>query len=187
MATAQPRIICTMRFRLIAAVSLLSVIGGCAATRGPVSAPMPAPASAPALGASDLPCIRTDHGCIALNPDVTEDTIGQTICVPGYTSSVRPSSSYTNSVKAKLLRENGINESMMRYYELDHIVPLALGGHPRKPGNLALQPWDGEHGAIRKDQLERRLQILVCRGALKLSDAQACIAQDWEACDTRHP
>jgi len=134
-----------------------------------------------------LPCIRTDHGCIALNPDVTEDTIGQTICVPGYTSSVRPSSSYTNSVKAKLLRENGINESMMRYYELDHIVPLALGGHPRKPGNLALQPWDGEHGAIRKDQLERRLQILVCRGALKLSDAQACIAQDWEACDTRHP
>jgi len=134
-----------------------------------------------------LPCIRTDHGCIALNPDVTEDTIGQTICVPGYTSSVRPSSSYTNSVKAKLLRENGINESMMRYYELDHIVPLALGGHPRKPGNLALQPWDGEHGAIRKDQLERRLQILVCRGELKLSDAQACIAQDWEACDTRHP
>jgi hypothetical protein len=28
----------------------------------------------------------------ALNPDVTQDTIGQTICVPGYAKNMRPAS-----------------------------------------------------------------------------------------------
>jgi len=180
-----------MQLRWIAGLVLLPAIVGCAGTRGPVTAPHAAPASAPAPApaviAADLPCVQTGHGCIPLNPDVTQHTVKQTICVPGYTATVRPSSSYSNGVKAKLLREHGIDVSMMRYYELDHIVPLALGGHPRKPGNLSLQPWDGEHGAIRKDQLERRLQILVCREELRLSDAQSCIAEDWEACDAKYP
>ena len=67
-------------------------------------------------------------------------------------------------------------------FELDHIVPLALGGHPRKPANLALQPWGGEHGAKRKDALEIRMHSLVCRGEVPLHEAQVCIAEDWEAC-----
>ena len=71
----------------------------------------------------------------------------------------------------------------MSDYELNHIVPLALGGHPWRLGNLALQPWEA---AMRKDLLERRLQILVCGGQLKLNEAQICIAQDWEACDAEH-
>ena len=176
-----------MRSRLIAAIGLLSVVSGCAGTHVPVSAPSSAPALTPAVVATDAPCVQTGHGCIPLNPDVAEDTFKQTICVAGYTATVRPSSSYTNGVKVKLLRERGIDQSMMRYYELDHIVPLGLGGHPRKLANLALQPWDGEHGAVRKDLLERRLQIMVCRGELHLTDAQACIAEDWEACAARHP
>ena len=43
-----------------------------------------------------------DHG--ALNSNVTHDTITQTICVRGYTKSVRPSTSFTNSVKGLLLK-----------------------------------------------------------------------------------
>lgn len=35
-------------------------------------------------------------------------------------------------------------------YELDHIVPLALGGHPRNLKNLMLQPWEGADGAHAK-------------------------------------
>ena len=41
----------------------------------------------------------------ALNADVQPETINQTICVPGYAASVRPSSAYTNSVKRKLMGE----------------------------------------------------------------------------------
>jgi hypothetical protein len=193
---AELRIIRAMWYRPIAVLGLLILGAGCAHVAVPVASPPqsgstsasaahPAPAHGPTVIAGDLPCIQTRHGCIPLNPDVTEGTIRQTICVPGYTETVRPSSSYTNGVKAKLLRESGLDESLMSAYELDHIVPLALGGHPRKLGNLALQPWEGEHGAKRKDLLEHRLQILVCRGELQLSDAQACIAEDWVACEAQ--
>jgi hypothetical protein len=51
----------------------------------------------------------------------------------------------------------GIDESWASELELDHIVPLALGGLPRKLSNLELQPWAGEHGATRKDALEVRM------------------------------
>ena len=106
--------------------------------------------------------------------------------MPGYTKAVRPATSYTNGVKVKLLREAGIDQSRMSDFELDHIVPLALGGHPRKLSNLALQPWEGEHGAKRKDSLEVRMHNLVCHGEIGLTEAQACIAENWEGCAARY-
>jgi len=142
--------------------------------------------SSPADVAKDAPCIQTTHGCVALNPDVTEETVTQTICVAGYAKSVRPSSRYTNAAKAKLLREAGLDASRMPDFELDHIVPLGLGGHPRKLANLALQSWDGGHGAERKDALEIRMHNLVCGGQVSLNEAQVCIAEDWEACAAQY-
>jgi hypothetical protein len=183
-----------MWYRSIAVLGLLILGAGCADTTAPITRP-PKSGSAPVAqqmspldpnAAADLPCVQVRYGCVPLNADVTEDTIARTICAPGYTKSVRPSSSFTNGVKAKLLREARLDESLMSEYELDHIVPLALGGHPRKLANLKLQPWEGEHGARQKDLLERRLQILVCRGDLHLNEAQACIAEDWEACQAQH-
>jgi hypothetical protein len=118
--------------------------------RGPESQPAPVTSPAAAVPApsaaappfrsaaedpKDGPCIKTNHGCIALNPDVDEGTIDVTICVPSYTRSVRPATSYTNGVKKKLMREAGIDAARIGDYELDHIVPLALGGHPRKLSN----------------------------------------------------
>lgn len=126
--------------------------------------------------------MQTSHGCIALNPDVTDESLGQTICVTGYTTTVRPLTTYTNGIKAKLVREAGLDGSHMADYELDHIIPLAVGGHPRKLSNLQLQPWHGEDGATEKDGLERQLQRMVCDGQLALADAQFCIAEDWHAC-----
>jgi hypothetical protein len=116
-----------------------------------------------------------------LNPDVRPETIDQTICVPGYAASVRPATSYSNGVKARLLRDSGIDLVEASQYELDHVLPLAVGGHPRNLKNLALQPWNGEEGARRKDRLERRLQQLVCSRLLGLRDAQAAIWTDWQA------
>ena len=116
---------------------------------------------------------------MALNPDVTQSSIAQTICVPGYTRSVRPSTSYTIGVKLKLLREAGLEENQRSQYELDHIVPLALGGHPRNLSNLMLQRWDGPTGAKKKDRLEVKLQCLVCTGQVELSEAQQSIYTDW--------
>lgn len=117
----------------------------------------------------------------ALNADVSQVTIHQTICVPGWTATVRPSTSYTNGVKLKLMREQGRAPSEAFRYELDHYVPLALGGHPRDPRNLWLQLWDGEWGAKTKDRLEVRMKSLVCSGRLTLDSAREAVRVNWRA------
>jgi cytochrome c-type biogenesis protein CcmH/NrfF len=117
----------------------------------------------------------------ALNPDVTQDTINQTICVPGYAKSVRPATSYTNGVKQMLLQRARKDPALTQYYELDHIIPLALGGHPRKLDNLELQILEGENGVKKKDRLEVKLHCLVCSGQVKLATAQREIVEDWRA------
>ena len=60
----------------------------------------------------------------------------------------------------------------------DHIIPLALGGHPRSLDNLQIQPWPE---AKRKDRIEVKLQCLVCSGQITLPDAQTLTARDWES------
>jgi hypothetical protein len=114
----------------------------------------------------------------SLNPDVTPQTIASTICVSGYTAIVRPAVVYTNGVKLKLLRSTGQDATAASQYELDHIIPLALGGHPRALDNLQLQPWPE---ARRKDRIEVKLQCLACSGQVGLGEAQTAIATDWEA------
>jgi hypothetical protein len=163
------------RHRSLAALVVLAA-AGCASVPNltPQTGALPVPAASrvitPTHIAKDAPCIQTTHGCLALSPDVTEATVSKTTCVAGYTRSVRPATSYTNGVKAKLLRGAGLDETRMGDFELDHTVPLALGGHPRKLSNLELQPWAGEHGAWRKDALKARMHNLVCEGELTLTE-----------------
>lgn len=130
---------------------------------------------------STRPLLRRSIPTEALNPDVHQATIHQTVCVAGYTAAVRPSTSYTNGVKTKLLRERGLPAAAASEYELDHVIPLALGGHPRSLANLALQPWESENSAKTKDRLERKLQALVCADKLPLDTARRDIYQDWQA------
>ena len=42
-----------------------------------------------------------------LKPDVTQDTIDSTICVSGWTATVRPPTSYTNALKVHQIAEYG--------------------------------------------------------------------------------
>lgn len=102
---------------------------------------------------------------LALNPAVRQDNLRETICRPGYVASIRPAVSYTNRVKRKLLR-SGAKASD---FELDHHLPISLGGHPSDPRNLKLQPWPA---ARKKDVLETQLSRAVCAGRVTLHDAQ---------------
>lgn len=117
----------------------------------------------------------------AINPDVTQENIDQTICVPGYTHTIRPPTNYTNSIKKLRLKEAGLAASQAAEFELDHIIPLALGGNPRAQDNLMLQRWDGLGGAKKKDRLEVKLQHLVCQRKLPLEDARNAIYDNWSA------
>lgn len=102
---------------------------------------------------------------LILNPQVNQATIHQTICVAGWSKSIRPPASYTHRIKRKLVPQG----ERLSGYELDHWIPLSLGGAPSDPRNLVLQPWPE---AKRKDRLETQLHRAVCSGRVSLRDAQ---------------
>jgi hypothetical protein len=103
-----------------------------------------------------------------LNPEVTQATIRSTICVHGWTRTVRPSSTYTGDLKLRQMAEYGVRGSPSGYQE-DHLISLELGGDPVDPRNLWPQPrpW-----ADRVDRVENELNDAVCSGRLTLAEAQ---------------
>ena len=103
-----------------------------------------------------------------LNPDVTQATIGRTICVRGWTRTIRPSSSYTSELKRRQMQEYGSTGTPSDYQE-DHLISLELGGHPTDPRNLWPEP---RPQAEEVDQRENELNDRICAGSLSLADAQ---------------
>jgi hypothetical protein len=63
--------------------------------------------------------------------------------------------------------------------ELDHLIPLELGGAPRSIRNLWPESAAGAWGYHSKDRLENRLKRLVCDHVLALRAAQRAIATNW--------
>jgi hypothetical protein len=103
-----------------------------------------------------------------LNPDVTQGNINSTICLHGWTKTIRPPTSYTNALKQKQMREYGIGGSPSDYQE-DHLISLELGGHPTDPRNLWPEPYPR---ASEVDSIENDLNARVCSGDLSLESAQ---------------
>jgi hypothetical protein len=118
----------------------------------------------------DAPLLRADivRTPGVVNPDVTQATIDETICVEGWTRSIRPPTSYTNELRQRQMREYGVGGSPSDYQE-DHLISLELGGHPTDPRNLWPEPIER---ARRVDQTENDLNAKVCSGALTLAEAQ---------------
>lgn len=113
---------------------------------------------------------------LPINPAVTQATIDQTICVLGWTKTVRPSARYTARIEIKLIRELELPKELLTDFELDHKIPLALGGAPSAPTNLELQPWDE---AGEKDAVEACWSRAVCAGKIGLDEARRRIWGDW--------
>lgn len=113
----------------------------------------------------------------SLAPEVTQETVAETVCIPGYTKTVRPSFWSSQRIKLRMLKEAGETWVSAPAYQLDHIVPLCLGGHPTDQANLQLQPW---LEATRKDRLEAKVCCLVCSGQITLHEGQSAIMVDWK-------
>lgn len=128
---------------------------------------------------SGLPNARMTPG--AINLHVTQTNIYTTICVLGWTRTVRPPEYYTERLKRAQIRSYGYADRQMRNYEEDHLIPLELGGSPTSPHNLWPEPHyvPGNWGSHTKDRLENRLHKLVCRGELPLNTARRAIATNW--------
>ena len=108
-------------------------------------------------GAGPLPNAQLTPG--VNNPAVTEENIQETICVQGWTHTVRPPAAYTNALKRKQIDQYHYQDKKLSSYEEDHFIPLELGGHPRDPRNLWPQQYHIACGARTKDVIGSKPKI----------------------------
>jgi hypothetical protein len=137
---------------LVVAALLLTSLTHCGGSGEAVPSVLPSPTLTPG----------------SLNPDVTQATIGSTICVRGWTRTIRPPSNFTSALKGAQMATYRLTGSPSDYQE-DHLVSLELGGHPTDPKNLWPQPYPR---ASEVDQIENELNEKVCSGKLTLAEAQ---------------
>ncbi len=186
----------TLRFTVLA--FLFALISACAPAAPPATTPsqetqaasVPTATSAPTNTATPLPTSpsigqRTKtSGCVSANalPDsactpgaIFADATVDQICTPGYSATVR---NVPDSVKQQVYVEYGIIQHSPGQYEVDHLIPLELGGS-NDIANLWPQPAEPRPGFHEKDRLENYLHDQVCGGAMPLQEVQAEIANDW--------
>ena len=101
-----------------------------------------------------------------------------------YKSAVTPANIATSAMCCVIiLRRYGLPPGPHPDYEIDHLVPVCLGGGndvsnlwPQPRRNIELK-WNAEA----KDRLETVLCDLVCDGLLDIGDEQEAIITDWIA------
>jgi hypothetical protein len=104
----------------------------------------------------------------ALNAAVTQATIGSTICVSGWTRTIRPPAEYTGALKRRQMRDYDAHGPPSAYQE-DHLISLELGGHPTDRRNLWPEPLPR---AEQVDRVENELNRQVCSGEITLAEGQ---------------
>lgn len=122
------------------------------------------------------------------NPDVTQATIGKTICNPAWsTKSVRDTQS-SPAQKAKTyalydLTKPKNNTGANQQCELDHLISLQLGGSDKLDN---IWPECGPAGVPinrryfkQKDAVENYLHQRICSHTITLAGAQRMIVMDW--------
>ena len=149
-------------------------LGGCRAPGEAVSGAIEHVGSAgtaptPADGGGAQPFDPTQ-----LDARVTQETVGSTIGVSGYSARVRPPESVTGRIKRDLMKQHGYTDSLSNY-ELDHFIPLGVGGSSEM-SNLWLEPIAE---AERKDVDELLAHEKVTSGQWTLARGQQYIRDHW--------
>lgn len=122
---------------------------------------------------------RPDRTC---TPGSVATTTRADICVSLFSDKHRPSPSNAERAKTAALRAYGVDLATRATVELDHLVPLSLGGS-NAAGNLWPEVSDipGAGFRNRKDGVEDRVHAAVCRAnsSITITAAQYAMAQDW--------
>jgi hypothetical protein len=87
------------------------------------------------------------------------------------------------ALRDEILRRYELPAGTHPDYEIDHLIPLCLGGSD-DPSNLWPEPRriiEKEWNAEAKDRLERRMCNMVCDGKIDIATAQRALATDWIA------
>jgi hypothetical protein len=140
------------------AIALIGALGG-----GSVSAQLAGPANI-------YPDKAVTPGVV--DPEATVDKV----CTPKYTTKVR----HVTVDEKKALFARYHLKYIPHLYEVDHFIPLELGGS-NDIKNLWPEPFEPQPGAHEKDKVENALHKDVCKGKLTLEQAQQIISTDWYA------
>lgn len=156
----------SIEFKIAAAAAamLLAIAAPLASTRY-------SPSTASAFRRSPLP----DP---ALTPGAVRTTDKGAVCGDRHTSQYRH---WSRARDDRILAEYGLPAGPRPDFEVDHLIPLDLGGSD-EDSNLWPQPRrsiEPEWNAERKDRLEWKLSDMVCNGQLDLVVAQDAIRTDW--------
>lgn len=137
--------------------------------------------------AADLPDPVLTPGVV--DPEVYQADLKETICKPGHnlwSDQHTPPKSYLEGMELELLRSYGYADENIHHYQMDHLVPIALGGSPTDPKNIWPQLLVSKWSARRKDYLESVLHDKVCKGEITLREAQGMIQTNWIDAYTRY-
>jgi hypothetical protein len=171
-------------------VFLAAFLTACGTTI-PVSTPSTAPSTtAPAASPSPSPSPWPTPNN-SLTPGAIATTTPDRICphVDRKLEAARP----TSADKARVYRAYGLDYPQPAgKFELDHLIPIELGGAPNDPANewpepntppdpAAIKRWGLSPAFVHnpKDLLEDVLHLQVCSGKIPLAEAQHAIATDW--------
>ncbi len=109
-------------------------------------------------------------------PGSTRNVTLQEVCTPDYAKHAR---NVSIEEKEQIYQEYGIAYHAPRSYEVDHLIPLEIGGSNRKsnlwPQPYTTHPWN----AHVKDKLENQLHDEICSGKLSIRSAQRMISTNW--------
>lgn len=124
----------------------------------------------------------------SVRSDITQATIDQTLCDSHWsTSSIRPPKAETDALKTAVMRAYGVPASKRASTELDHAVPLELGGSDDVT-NFWAQVSDIPNARPpyrnTKDNVEGWLHDAVCAHQVTLAAAQWAIAMNWHTAMT---
>lgn len=106
----------------------------------------------------------------------------QQVCIRGRAKHVR---NVPESLKRSTYAEYGVRTHHRGQFEVDHLVPLELGGS-NAATNLWPEPAAPTPGFHEKDHLENALHALVCSGRMSLKRAQGLIKRNWVSAYRRY-
>ena len=112
-----------------------------------------------------------------ITPGAVRTTDASEICSQG----TRQLRHWERARDDRIMAEYGLPPGPHPDFEIDHLIPLGLGGADDEknlwpePRRLIEPTWSAEA----KDRIEWKLRDLICSGALDVREAQTMMAEDW--------
>ena len=117
-----------------------------------------------------------------LTPGHVSDLPMEVVMNPGYAAANRRVPGW---IRVKVFSRYGIGRKEWSFYDIDHLVPLSLGG-TNELNNLWPHAWTSLFNPRKKAKLEGRLRLMVKRKRLQLKEAQQLLMTDWIAAYQRY-